>query len=179
MERVDVNRIIGSLLIVGFMIGILYVNLFAVDSVRISGVFDESYLRNFIEQNLVMNEYIIQVVWCRLWPILFIVLLCQTRFSRITVMLMLLWFSFLFGCYMSMGIVVLGGKGIMLCVLSIFPHIFFYGVAYYLLFLSAFYGTINEWNLPKSITLLLCMVCGIVIECNLNPIILKWFIGLL
>lgn len=179
MGKINVNRIMGSLLIVGFMVGVLYVNLFAVESVRISGILDESYLGNFMNQNVLIRDYIIQVIWYRFLPVLFLLVLYQTRFGIISVTLMVLWYSFLFGCYMSMSIVVLGGKGIIFCLLSVFPHILFYAVAYYLLFISVFNGQTNKWNVPKSITLLLCMVCGIVIECNLNPMILRWFIGIL
>lgn len=175
--NLNVNKIMGSILIAGFTIGILYVNLFASEYFRISGIFSYEYIYTFTKNGYMLTDYWLEISCRRLYPIIIILISVRTRFCRWIVMMVLMWYSFLFGSYLSMGILMYSGKGLLLCILSTFPHLLFYLLSYYLVILYAWQRPVARWNLSKSITLALSMLCGVVIECSINPIILKWYIG--
>lgn len=177
MGKLNVNKVIGSVCVSGFMIGILYINLFVSDYIRISGVFSETYIHSFTNAEFIITDILGELLWRRGLPILLLVIFARTKYNRLLSLIILLWYSFIFGSFLSMGIITHGGKGLVLCIMSIIPHMFLYLLGYYLIFVYVFYLPNIRWNYMKSITLLLSILCGIVLECNINPIILKWYIG--
>ncbi len=176
---VNVKKVTGSVLIVGFMFGILYVNMFVSEYFYISGLFSQDYIYSFAEKEYIMTEFIGELIYRRLLPLVLFYLAKRIRFRRPMLLLIILWYAFIFGSYLSMGVMMYGVKGLFLCLFSVFPHILFYLVAYYLVFVYAYHVPIIKWNVSKSIVLILSILCGIVLECTINPAVLRWYIGVM
>lgn len=179
MGELNYKKIMGFILVIGVIIGVLYTNLFAKEYILESGILGDSYLQTFLSREIIISEYILQVLWTRIKPILIIVFLSYTRFSKIGIMCILLWWGTMLGVYFSMGLMLMGVKGIIFNIISFLPHFILYMPAYYILCLYGYGSPKTSWNFSKSILIIVCILSGIVLECNINPLLVKWFIKIM
>lgn len=179
MNLTETKRVFSVIVTLGFMGGIFYTNMLAHDYLSMTSVFNQYYLEQFMGVDILVNDYIIHVAMLRLLPLILLIILGYTKFHKIGILGVVLWVGFLWGIYLSIGVVVLGIKGIIICILGIVPQIFFYIPAYLMVMVYAYQYPVVRWNFGKTLVVTLCILCGVVIECNVNPIIMKWFINIL
>ncbi len=161
------------------MLGILYTNLFASDYLAMTGVFGEYYLQNFASSSMQIEEYLLFVIKIRFLPILILTIIAYSRINKIGIIVFLLWTGFMSGIYMSLGVLQLGFKGILFCVLGLFPQMIFYVPAYMIVIVFVYKYPMSQWSILKVAVVTMCMVSGVVLECQTNPYILKWLIAII
>lgn len=167
------------IVLIGFVGGILYTNLIAIDYLKITGVFSQYYLQAFASSTLEVGTYLPYVLYVRIIPIIILLLVAYSKFNKLGTIICLVWTGFLMGIYMSLCISQIGLKGIMFSVLGVFPHMIFYGVAYLIIIIYANNYPENRWSGIKIVTVVLCMLVGVVLEVQINPSIMRWFIGIM
>lgn len=163
----------------GFILGILYTNLFASDYLAMTGVFSGYYLQNFASNSVKIEECILFIIRIRLLPLVILMLMAYSRINKIGIIVFLLWTGLLSGIYMSLGVLQLGLKGVMFCVLGLFPHMMFYLPAYMIVMVFVYKYPMSQWNVVKVAVVSMCMVSGVVLECQVSPYILKWLIAII
>lgn len=176
MKLVDKQKIFFLVLFLGFLIGILYTNLLATDYMKMTGVFSTYYLQKFLECEYVVGEYLMKVLYVRIFPLLVLFMMAYSRINKIGVLLFLTWTGFIYGIYMSLGVVQLGFVGVVLCVVGLLPQMIFYVPAYLIVLIYTYQRPESQWNTMKICVVILCMISGIVLECQINPQILRWII---
>lgn len=175
----DKNKMFSVAFFGAFIGGILYTNTIGIHYIGMTSIFNGYYLEQFTQVNILATDYIVQVLGIRMFPLIIILGLAYTKVNKIGTILFVSWIGFLWGIYLSLGVVSQGIKGVILCVLGVMPQIIFYIPAYIIGILFAYSYPSSRWNLWKTIVIGLCILCGIVVECNINPTILKWYIKLM
>lgn len=163
----------------GFILGILYINLIASNYLVVTGVFNSYYLQEFVTTELKLYEYLPSILWQRLSIVGFLLIIAYSSIHKWGVILFCAWTGFLYGAYMSLGIAQLGIAGIVLSILGMFPHMLFYLPAYIILMIFAYQYPNSKWSVEKIIVILLCMIVGIVLECKVNPEVIRWFVNMM
>lgn len=164
------------LFMLGFLAGILYANIVSKQYVTVTGIFNEYFLNQYVQTEVVVEEYIWYIMQVRLLPFAIICILGCTRLKKPAVLLCLLWTGFSTGMLAVASVMHLGMKGIMLCVVGIMPHFIFYILSYTVL-LWYFYNYPNtRWNSGKTMFVVLTFAIGIILESYMNPILMKAFI---
>ena len=98
------------------------------------------------------------------------------RVKKIAAYLFLLWAGLASGMILTSALLMLGVKGLILCVISMLPHFLCYIPAYAMLLLYLFRYPVSEWNSTKTLSFVLFLTMGIVLECLVNPVLLKMFL---
>lgn len=161
----------------GFLAGILYANIVSKQYVSVTGIFNEYFLNQYAQTEVVAEEYIWYIIQVRLLPFAVLAILGCTRFKKPAVLLCLLWTGFSTGMLAVASVMHLGLKGILLCVAGMLPHFIFYILAYTVL-LWYFYNYPNtRWNPSKTLFVAVTFAIGIILESYINPVVLKAFIN--
>ena len=63
-----------------------------------------------------------------------------------------------------------------LCLIALIPHFVFYAAGYIVLLWYLFTYPEAKWNLSKTVSMLLFVAVGILLECYVNPIIMELFL---
>ena len=121
-------------------------------------------------------DYMWYVAQIRLLPAVGLAILGGTKFRRIAAYLFLLWAGLASGMILTSALLMLGVKGLILCVISMFPHFLCYIPAYAMLLLYLFRYPVSEWNSTKTLSFVLFLTMGIALECLVNPVLLKMFL---
>ena len=179
MHLFERREILIGACLAGFVLGILYSNFIAADSLLLVGNLHTYYLEEFAKRKTQMIEYFPYLLKLRLTPILVIILAKHLKFRKCIVTLFSTWVGFLWGIYACISVAQFGVKGIAFCVIGIFPQIIFYIPAYIMVVVFVYYYPTIQWNSFKTFVFLLCLISGIFLEGQMNPIMLKWFIKML
>ncbi|MFI3171217.1 MAG: stage II sporulation protein M [Eubacteriales bacterium] len=179
MKLVEQQKVFFFIFFTGFIVGILYTNLIAVDYLTMTSVFCGYYLNEYISARWTFADCLLQVVYVRVMPLIGILVIGYSKLNRVGVMLFLAWTGFLCGIYMSMGIAQLGLNGIVFCLIGMFPQILFYIPAYLIAVIFSYKYPMSQWSTAKIGVIIMCMISGIILECQVNPYIMRWFIKLL
>lgn len=179
MNLSETKRIFSVVSSLGFICGILYANMLAHDYLSMTSVFNRYYLELFSKSSLASSDYFVHIALLRSLPLLMIMLFAYTKFHKVGTLGCVLWVGFLWGIYLSIGVLILGIKGVLLCVLGVVPQVFFYVPAYLMVIIYAYHYPIVGWNIGKTLVVMLCTLCGVVLECNINPILMKCFINIM
>ncbi len=179
MGLVERQKVFFSIILLGFIAGILYVNLLASDYLMMTGIFNSYYLQEFTMSNLSVEDYLPNVLYVRITPVIILLIVAYSKWNKVVVYCFCAWTGFLSGIYMSLGIAQVGFKGIILCILGIFPHMVFYGISYLIILIFVYKYPKSGWSAIKILVVMMCMVSGVVLEVLINPQILKWFIGIM
>lgn len=177
MNRWDIRKILISLLLTGFVGGIIYGNLFAKEYILSLGIFSEYFLEQYSGVSLNTEEYIWYVVRMRTTPIIFLVLACCTKYKKIIAGLFVVWTGFSFGLILTTAVLKLKIQGIILCLISILPHFVPYIAGYLMVILYYICYPNSKWTGAKTISFILFLLLGIITECYINPVIMDLFIG--
>lgn len=166
------NQLLLILLAVGFFVGIFYQNL-ASGGETVSW-FQQYFLNQFAQTELVAEEYIWYVAGARLLPFVCLCIAGAFRWRKGIVCLGLIWTGFLAGVLTVSAVLALGAKGILLCIVGMLPQMLFYVPAYGMVLVYLYRYPKKQWNTAKTIFVCLSLLIGLILEVYLNPIILKW-----
>lgn len=179
MKEMNCNKIFSWAMLVGFIVGILYANTFVSDDWILNGGLSQVSLKEYQTKEIVLGEYFFSVLWVRVFPACVLLMFKNRKYTQVIILGGLLWAGILLGVFVTVSFLSLGIKGIIFCIIGLLPHMLLFIVAYYLLILYIWSYPRHRWNLSKTIVITLCMLCGIVVECNLSPMLLHWFIEIM
>ena len=160
----------------GFFIGVLYANLMSRDYITSIGILDNFFLEQYAQVEINTAEFMWYVAYIRFLPAVLLFALGCTRIRKGIALAYISWTGFSCGMILVAAVMKMGVKGIILCLISLVPHMLCYVAAYLMLlwFLYAYPGI--RWNMSKTVCFLLFMLVGIILECYVNPVIMKMFL---
>lgn len=176
MKTRDNRKYLAIFCMVGFLLGILYTNIVSKDYAVTLGIFDEYFLNQYMHTEVVVQEYLWYILRVRALPMIAIGVLGCMRIRKAAVICFLIWTGCLSGILFTSGVLKMGIKGILLCLIAGTPHFLFYIAGYSILLWYLYTYPSSKWNMSKSIFLLLMMGVGIIAECYINPILVKMFL---
>ena len=148
----------------GFLAGILYTNLLSREYIASMGTSIDG------------EEFLWFVLQKRSLPLILVCALGCTRLRRAVAVGFLAWTGFSGGILMTSAVLQTGIRGIFLCLAALFPHFLFYGAAWVILLWYFFQYPKVEWNRMKTLVFFLLTAVGVLLECYVNPVLLKWMI---
>ena len=158
-----------------FLFGIVLANLLGADSFQKNSSLTRYYLKQFQYAEIRTQELLWHVACSRL--ALFAVVLALGLFSKTILFhaLFVAWSGFSYGYFCVLAISAFGAKGLILCVLALFPQFIVYIPVYLgLVQLSERRREHTGWKkFAAVICLLIGMVAGILLESYINPLILQ------
>ncbi|WP_461810617.1 stage II sporulation protein M [Faecalimonas sp.] len=162
--------------VVGFLGGILYANFISNQIFNTSGIFSEYFLSQYPSIEIISKEYICYVLRIRLIPLIFLILLGQTKIRKTMISLFLFWIGFSGGILIVTSIFRLGVKGVLLFVIGTMPQFLFYVLGYAMVVWYFYTYPMSKWNYSKTIFLFSMISLGIITEVYVNPILMKMFV---
>lgn len=163
----------------GFLIGILYANLLSKDYITNLGIFNDYFLKQYMLSEVDTAGYFWYILKIRIMPVIFVGALGCTRIRKGIVVGVILWTGFSSGMMLTVAVMKMGVKGIILCIIALIPQFLFYIAAWLILLWFLFCYPEVKWNSSKMISFALLMAMGILLECYVNPVLVKLFIGTL
>lgn len=158
-----------------FLFGIVLANLLGADSFQKNGSLTRYYLKQFQYAKIQTQELVWHVACNRMT--IFAALLAFGLFSKTILfhMLFVAWSGFSYGYFCVLAISAFGAKGLMLCVLALFPQFIVYIPVYLgLVRLSDRRRENTGWRKCAAVTcLLIGLIVGILLESYINPLILQ------
>lgn len=173
------NQLLIVFLVVGFLIGVIYENVISKNQVVTTEIFLKSNLQRFLQTDVIAEKYFWYVIKDR---VIFLILLCIlscVRWKKIYVTLCLSLIGYFTGIFCVSAVLQLGIKGILLCIAGMFPQMIFYGFVYGMLFVHWFCFPEKQWNRTKMLFVIIMFAVGIILEIYVNPVIVKFIIGIL
>jgi len=163
----------------GFLSGIIYINVFAKQSYLSMGIFDTYFLEQYSVSGFNTSNYIFYISKIRIIPVITLAILAATNLKRIAGICWLLWTGFSCGLILTTAVLKMGIRGIILCILAMFPHFICYFMVYLILIMYMFSFPVTKWNHSKTIYMALFLLLGIITECLFNPVVMDLYIRLL
>ena len=164
---------------VGFFFGIIYANLISKDYITSKGIFNDFFLNQYSQTEIDVAEYIWYVAKIRIEPVILAGTLGCTKLRKAVVAAILLWTGFSGGMLMTSAVLKIGLKGLILCLVALMPHFLFYIAGYMILLWYLFTYPNARWNLSKTVSMVLFIAVGILLECYVNPVLMQMFLGTL
>ena len=160
----------------GFFIGILYANLLSGDYMAGIGILDDYFLEQYVQTEINTAEFLWYVAYLRLLPAVFLFTFGCTKLRKGAALVCILWTGFSSGLILVSAVMKLGMKGIVLCLLCLTPQFICYMAGYLMLLWFLFAYPAVRWNLSKTVCFSLFMLTGILVECYVDPVIVKMFL---
>lgn len=160
----------------GFFAGILYANFVSKDYIAGIGIFNEFFLEQYTQMEIDIGEFLWYVAYIRLYPVVILAALGCTRLRKGVAAAYIIWTGCSCGMILTAAVMKMGVKGIILCLIGLTPQILCYAAGYLMLLWYLFFYPKTRWNLSKTVSFALFMLMGIVLECYVNPIIMKMFL---
>lgn len=113
-------------MLTGLLLGILTVILWKSLWLEQLNILDEEYLCRIQQLEVHQQELLFHVLWIRFKPIIFLLLISTTRYLKIAVWQISLWYSFLCGFLCTISFIRYGLKGFLLLAIASFPQGIFY-----------------------------------------------------
>lgn len=179
MKISDGKRFFTIFLLLGFLIGILYANLFAEEYIISSGILNDYFLSQYSQIEIEAEKYLWYLIRLRFFSIVCVGALGCTRLKKPVVAGVLLWTGFSGGILMTSAVMKIGVKGIFLCLSGLLPHFLCYVAVYLVVLWYLLQYPHGRWNMTKTVYCVLLMLLGILMECYINPVLLKMFIRML
>ena len=171
-----------------FLLGILTANWVGQEKLIQYGMMNQYYINQMAYMDLDSSAYFWYLLKQRMHIFVLLAFAVYTRFGVLMFVGVLGWYAFSLGYLFVNALVCMGFAGMILVVVSVFPHIFGYAVAG-AGFAKILFGQSVErsmpigrrkiWNNPKLFLVFiafLCMVAGIWLESYVNPVLLKAYI---
>ncbi len=179
MQIQENKKYLLLLYMLGFMAGILSANLISKDYIAGMGIFNEFFLQQYVQTEIDTGAFFWYIIRIRIGPVILAVIAGCSRLRKGVVVFFLAWTGFLSGMIMTAAVMQIGIKGILLCLVGILPHFPFYIAGYAILLWYLFSYPKSRWNLTKTVCFLLLMSVGIIVECYINPILVRLYIGVM
>ena len=160
----------------GFILGILYMNLFAKRYMAEVGIFSDYFLNQFGSVEIVIDEYIWYLLRLRVLPFLALLGVAFTKLRKAAAVLFMVWTGISSGILISSAVLELGIKGSFLCIVGILPQFIFYIPAYLVLIWYCCVYPQNRWNYQKTVFAAVMMAVGLILEAYVNRILVKAFL---
>lgn len=158
-----------------FLVGIILANFMGADSFQKNGSLTRYYLKQFQYADIQLQELLWHVGCERLT--LFFILLIPMMIPKGRIMhgLFVAWSGFAYGYFCVMSISAFGMKGLLLCLLALFPQFCVYVPVYLgLVELSVHRRTYSSWRgITAVFIFLIILIVGILLESYINPLILQ------
>lgn len=161
--------------LVFFLVGIVLANLLGADSFQKNGSLTRYYLKQFQYAGIQSQELLWHVGCNRLVLFLALLTLGTIPKGKMVHLLFVAWCGFAYGYFCVISISAFGAKGLLLCLLALFPHFFAYVPAYLgLVELSGHRREHAGWRgIMAVVFLFVVLVVGILLESYANPRILQ------
>lgn len=173
------NKLLPAFLAVGFLAGMLYENLISRSRGMSIELWESGFLTRYLQTEIVAEEYLWYVIKLRVLPLLGLCILGTFRWRKIIVAAGLLWTGFLTGILTVSAVMQLGIKGILFCIVALFPHMVFYGMAYGIILLYLYHYPRKQWNVSKTVFVILMLFLGVVLETYVNPFLMRWVLKMI
>lgn len=170
------NQLLIICLAVGFLIGIIYQNIVSGRQAVVAELFLKANLQLYLQTDIITPKYLWYVLKERVLLFGIICVLGCMRWKKVFVMFFLLLVGFLAGVLTVSAVLQLGIKGILLCVIGIFPQGIFYGVTYCILLPYWYRFPERRWNRVKTGFVIVMLLVGVLTEVYVNPVLVKWVI---
>lgn len=157
----------------GFLIGILYANFIAQSYVTVTGIFHEYFLNQFTQIQIVTEDYLWYLMKCRILPIIIVAFAGSAGFRKTSAIICLIWTGFAAGILAVSAVLRMGAKGMLLCLVGMFPQYVFYILAYAVLLYYLYQYPKSRWNGKKTVFVIVMLLTGILLEVYLNPVIMR------
>ena len=173
------NQFLIVFLVVGFFIGIIFENVIVKKQISTTDIFLKSNLQRYLQTDVVVEKYLRYVIKERFILFGCICVVSCMKWKKVMVYLSLLLVGFFAGCFCVASVVRLGIKGLLLFMAGMFPQMLFYGCLCVMLYLHWLGVTERRWSRTKTIFVVILLTLGIIVEVYVNPIIVKFIIGIL
>lgn len=173
------NQFLAMFLAGGFLAGILYTNMISSRYVTTGGIFDPDFLRQYSRTEIVEEEYLWYILRARLLPLGLLCTIGCMKWKRALTAVCLIWTGFSGGVIAVSSVIAFGIKGILFCVVGMFPQVLFYGFAYVILLWYFYTYPRGRWTVKKTTVVVVTMAIGIILEVYVNPLLMKAVISLL
>lgn len=173
------NQLLIVFLVVGFLSGVIYENVITRNQVVTTELFLKSNLQRYLQTDVIAEKYVWYVIKERVIFLLIVCILSCVKWKKIFVTMCLALIGFFSGVFCVSAVLQLGMKGILLCIAGMFPHMLFYGLLYGMLFVHWFRFPERQWNRTKMLFVVVLFIIGFFLEVYVNPIIVKFIIGIL
>ena len=161
----------------GFLIGILYTNIAAKDYVAGVGIFSDYFLDQYVQTEIVTQEYLWYLLKVRITPAVALLVLGCLRIRKGAVLGFLLWTGFLSGMFFTLAVMKMGGMGILFALTAAAPQFIFYITGFFILLWNLYNYPRTKWDASKTLVVLLLISVGILLECYVNPVLVKMFVN--
>lgn len=173
------NQLLIVFLVVGFFLGILYENIIAKSQGVSVNLFQSYFLEQYAQTEIIAEDYLWYVARLRLIPFLGICILGCLKWKKVMVGTILVWTGFLTGVLTVSAVMQLGIKGVLVCLAGFLPHMIFYGLAYSVLLIFLYRYPQRQWNIQKTIFVIILIFLGIMTETYLNPFLMRSIVRIL
>ncbi len=170
------KKFLAVFCMLGFFAGIIYANLMSKDYIASIGIFNEFFLDQYSQAEIDVMEYMWYVIRIRVTPVILIAALGSTRLRRAVAAAFLAWTGFGGGMIMTSAVLKMGIKGLILCLIALTPHFIFYAAGYMVLLWYLYTCPESKWNMAKTVSMILFITVGVLLECYVNPIIMELFL---
>lgn len=167
------SRVVILIYMIGFLFGIVYMNMSAGEYISSMGIFNRNFAEQFQNADIKGVQYLGYLVRLRVLPAIILALIGTTRFRRIGSTVFLVWTGILCGVYFTCAVMNHGVSGVLFCVVGLLPHMACYLFAYGILFMTIFFYPKKQWNYEKTIAFCLAICMGIALEYKANPVLVK------
>lgn len=164
------------LYMLGFFFGILYANVVSKDYVAAVGIFNEYFLNQFVQTEIVVQDYLWYILRIRIMPLVALGVMGCLRIRKAVVVCFLLWTGLLCGILFTSAVMKMGLKGIVLCLVAALPQFILYIAGYVLVLWYLYNYPVSRWNMTKTVAFAVFISLGILLECYVNPILMKMFL---
>ena len=158
-----------------FLVGIVLANLLGADSFQKNGSLTRYYLKQFQYTDIQSQELLWHVGCNRVVLFLGLLVFGTIPKGKLIHVLFVAWSGFAYGYFCVITISAFGAKGLLLCLLALFPQFLAYVPAYFgLVRLAEHRREHAGWRGMVAIVLLLAvLIVGILLESYINPLILQ------
>lgn len=160
----------------GFFAGIIYANLMTKDYIVGLGIFNDFFLDQYSQAEIDVMEYMWYVIRVRAVPVILIAAFGCTRLRKALAAGFLAWTGFCGGMIMTSAVLKMGIKGLILCLIALTPHFVFYIAGYMVLLWYLYTYPESRWNMAKTVSMILFITVGVLLECYVNPIVMELFL---
>lgn len=167
------SRVVILIYMIGFLLGIVYMNMSAGEYISSMGIFNRNFAEQFRKTDIDGVQYLGYLVRLRVLPAIILALIGTTRFRRIGSAVFLVWTGMLCGVYFTCAVMNHGVSGVLFCVVGLLPHMACYLFAYGILLMTIFFYPKKQWNYEKTIAFCLAICMGIALEYKVNPVLVK------
>ena len=170
------NQLLLGAMAVGFFVGILYENFLVGKQGTVPDLFQKNHLQKYLQIKVVTRTYFWYVVKERVLVLAVCCMLGFMKWKKIAAFVCLVLFGFLFGILSVSAVLQMGIGGLFFCVAGVFPHGFFYGMGFVVIFYHWYRYPNRKWDRMRSLFVIATFLVGILAEVYVNPWIMKWII---